>query len=225
MNSRKIKIYIVDDHQMIIDAIIPKLKEYPDEFLVTGTAANGHGVIEYLKLHSVDVVILDISMPEMGGLETLKIIKSEYPRVKVLILTMYDDLKHITEMVQNGASGYILKNRGSQLVVEAVTDIFNGKDYFPKEIGDVAINALKNGGDLYYKSDKKVINQIITPSEAELLKLLTLDLNGYQIADRTHVQYKTVESRKKNLRQKLGIDSDKGLVRFAMENGFIYPLE
>ena len=107
----KVKVYIADDHQIVIDALTMRLKEHQDQFNLVGTANDGSEVLEYLTLHSVDVLILDISMPHVDGITVLKEVKEKHPRIKVLVLTMFDDLKHITEMIRNGAKGYILKER------------------------------------------------------------------------------------------------------------------
>lgn len=216
----KVKVFIADDHQIVIDALVSRLSEHQDQYDLVGTANDGGDVLEYLKLHSVDVLILDISMPHVDGITVLKKVKEKHPRIKVLVLTMFDDLKHVTEMIRNGARGYILKNKGALQVVDALEEIVKGGEYFPSEIKDVAFNALREGSELTYKSPKKLIAQSITESEARLLGLLTLDLTGKEIAQRMHLSDKTVESRKKNLRSKLDIKSDKGLVRFAVENGF-----
>lgn len=216
----KVKVYIADDHQIVIDALTMRLKEHEDQFSLVGTANDGREVLEYLKLHSVDVLILDISMPHIDGITVLKEVREKHPRIKVLVLTMFDDLKHITEMTRNGAKGYILKNKGALQVVDALEEIAKGGEYFPNEIKDVAFKALQEGNELTYKSTKKMIMQSITDSESQLLGLLTLDLTGKEIADRMCLSEKTIESRKRNLRSKLGIKGDKGLVRFAVENGF-----
>ncbi len=216
----KVKVFIADDHQIVIDALVSRLNEHQDQYNLVGTANDGGDVLEYLKLHSVDVLILDISMPHVDGITVLKEINERHPRIKVLVLTMFDDLKHITEMTRCGAKGYILKNKGALQVIDALEEIVKGGEYFPIEIRDVAFNALREGSELTYKSTKKLIAQSITESEAQLLGLLTLDLTGKEIADRMHLSVKTIESRMKNLRSKLDIKGEKGLVRFAVENGF-----
>lgn len=221
----KKKVFIADDHEMMIDLITNKLNEASEQFMLVGHALNGQETIDYLKLHSVDILILDISMPGMDGLEVLKYIASlEHTRLKVLVLTMFNDAKHITEMVRNGAAGYILKNTSSRFILQALSCLAEGKDYFPDDIAQTVIRDLKSDKVfLANATNKKIILKSITDPEARILGLLTLDMDAQQIADATNTSRRTVETRKKNLIKKVGADSEKGLVRFAMDNGFGLP--
>lgn len=220
------KVFIVDDHEMMIDLITDKLAEASDRFRLVGFALNGNGAIDYLRLHAVDILILDISMPGMNGIDVLKHVSSEHPWLKVLVLTMFNDVKHITEMVRNGASGYILKNTSSRFIIPALDTLVSGEDYFPDEIAQTVIRGIKpDKVFLANAANKKIILKSITNTEAMILGLLTLDLNAQQIADRTNTSKRTVETRKRNLIKKTGVDSEKGLVRFALENGFGLPKE
>lgn len=213
-------VFIVDDHQIVIDPIRVELSRFGSSIRYAGSALNGKDAISALQNDTIDVLILDISLPDMDGLEILKYINLNHPNTKVLVFTMYDDLAHISAMLQNGAKGYILKNNGAKYVVDAVTNILAGNDYFPPEI---AQKALKGVQSKYFAVNATSIEKLIksiTPIEAELLGFLSLGLSGKEIADKMSVAAKTIESRQKNLRDKIGVNSVLGLVRFAVENGF-----
>jgi DNA-binding NarL/FixJ family response regulator len=218
------KVYIADDHEMMVELIKDKIDEAPDEFTAVGFALNGRDAVEYLRLHAVDILVLDINMPEMNGLDVLKYVTSEHPRIKVLVLTMHNDTKHITGMVQNGATGYLLKNTSSRFILQALRDLADGKDFIPNDLAQAVVRDMKPDKiAMANATSKKNILKSITAPEARILELLTLDKNAQQIADETKTSRRTVETRKRNLMKKIGADSEKGLVRFAMDNGFTLP--
>lgn len=218
------KVYIADDHEMMVELIKDKIDEAPDEFTAVGFALNGRNAVEYLRFHSVDILVLDIDMPELNGLDVLKYVAAEHPRMKVLVLTMHNDTKHITEMVQNGATGYLLKNKSSRFILQALRDLADGKDYIPNDLAQTVVRGMKPDKiAMLNATSKKNILKSITAPEARILELLTLDKDAQQIADETNTSRRTVETRKRNLMKKVGADSEKGLVRFAMDNGFALP--
>ena len=220
MNNTKTKIFIADDHQIVIDAVQNQIQIQSDQFEFVGSALNGKIALEAFKTTSVDILILDISMPEMDGTELLKEIAITYPNIKVLVLTMNDDLKHIREMLKLGAKGYILKNKSTQYVIKALVDIRDGKEFIPNDVAQIAVRDFIPNDDFKERSNKEAILKSIKDHEAELLGLLTIELSAKQIADRMCKSESAIESRKKNLMQKVGAKNVVGLVRFAIENGF-----
>jgi len=222
-NNNKTNLFIADDHQIVIDAIKLQLSIVEDQFKIIGTALNGTETLSKIKKLSVDILILDIGMPKMNGLEVLKVIQKDHPNIKVLVLTMFDDLKHVREMIKNGAKGYILKNKSAQYVIDALVNIKNGEDYFPNDVAQIALRGLIPKDDKNEHSNKEIILKSITERETELLEVLLLDLSAKEIAEILHISHRTVETRKKNLMKKTGAKSTVGLVRFAMENGYKKP--
>jgi DNA-binding NarL/FixJ family response regulator len=216
----KTKLFIADDHKIVIDAIQTQIQLQSNDFEVVGYALNGSDTLAKMKELEVDILILDISMPEIDGVEVLKRVSDEFPEVKVLVLTMMDDYKHIREMYSLGAKGYILKNKGTQYVVKALSEIRDGEVFIPEDVSRITTEIFIPNDDNKLKSDRDKIIKSIRDHEAELLGLLTLELSAKEIADRMCKSQSTIETWKKNLMKKVDVKSAMGLVRFAMENGF-----
>ena len=217
----KTKIYIADDHQIVIDAIQTQIQVQSTEFEVVGYAHDGKQVLEALEKTEVDILILDISMPIMNGVEVLKVIHDNNSKIKVLVLTMKDDFKHIRDMFKLGAKGYILKNKGAKYVIEALSKIRDGNIFIPEDVANITALDLIPNDEKNKKSDVEMIVKSIRDHEAELLGLLTLDLTAKEVADKMCKSTSTIETWKKNLMKKIGVKSAMGLVRFAVEHGFV----
>ncbi len=220
MNNLKTNIFIADDHEIVINAIQFQLSQEQDIFKIVGTALNGKDALEKINSLDVDIIILDISMPKMDGIETLKSLKIKFPKIKVLVLTMYDDLKHIREMLKCGADGYLLKNKSAEYVIEALMKLRDGEDYFTNDVAQIAIRGFKPNAEEALIPNKEGVIKSITDPEAEILELLPNDLSAKEIADILCISPRTVETRKKNLMKKIGAKSMAGLITFALENGF-----
>ena len=215
-----IRVALADDHQIVIDGLELILQDYSDEIEVVGTANTGEGLLGILAEHSVDVVILDISMPGMEEGATLKVIRKKHPRIKVLMLTMHHDARNFSNMLGMGARGYLLKNRGGKEAVAAIRSLAKGETYFSQEVKDAYVNsAMVNQAEEVPQSIEKPLK--ITNREAKILELLAEDLSENEMATRLFVSEKTIQSHKKNLKKKIGANSEKGLVRFAVENGYV----
>ncbi len=221
MTNQKTRIFIAEDFPLVIDAIRSKIENSSDEFEFVGYAKDGIETLEKIEKTQVDILILDIGMPKMNGLEVMQHLTKIQSKIKVLVLTMYDDFNHIREMLHAGAKGYILKNTSGQYVIEALCKIRDGEEYLQNEVAQVGAKiSLMRGSSTNPQITIKEILKLITPVEAELLRLLAEDFSAKEIAEITCVSSKTVETRKKNLMKKVQAKSEKGLVRFGVENGF-----
>lgn len=220
MIKQRPSVFIADDHQIVIDAIRSELEDFGESLHFLGSATNGKEVLAALNEKKIDLLILDISMPEPDGLEILQYIKENSIRVKVLVLTMYDDLAHVSAMMRHGAHGYILKNESARYVVDAVTHILAGNKYFPNEI----LQKLAEGfaSDYFAISDtpEEKILKSISDDDAMVLKLLTMEYKSKDIAEKMNRTKKAIDARLKKLRDKTGATSEKGLVAFAVRHGF-----
>ncbi|NOU17739.1 MAG: response regulator transcription factor [Bacteroidales bacterium] len=211
-----INVIIADDHQIVLDGL-KSLLEREKDICPVGEALNGFELLALLENKQVDVAVIDIDMPRMNGIETTKEIKKRYPEVRVLILSMYNDNEYIRQLIEIGASGYILKNKGKEELVNAIRKIAAGGDY----LGDAIIKTLMDE----MKKPKKSLNDNkipLTKREIEVLKLIAQGCTTPQIADKLCIAHSTVETHRRNLIDKLGVANSKELIRYAIENGYCH---
>ena len=208
----KIKLLIADDHPILIDGIISLLKT-EKSFLVIGTANNGKEVIDIIENKEVDVCLLDIHMPHLDGMETTKIIKEKKPEIKIIILTTYNDPEIISELVNLGVAGYVLKNSDKHEIIEAINKVMTGRYYFSAEIEEIiikGITAKKNSALIHF-----------TDREIEIIKLLSKEYTNDKIANELFISYRTVETHRKNIMQKTKSHNLAGLLKYAYCNDLI----
>lgn len=210
---KKIRILLADDHALVRNGMKTLLKDV-DDFFVAGEASDGLEVIKKIKELSPDIVIMDISMPNMTGLEATDVIQREFPKTKVLILTMHENEDYAYQIFRSGAAGYILKNAEKKEFIDAIRTVYKGEKFFSRAISDVTS---KN-----YVS-KTSSSVPITRREKEILKLIVDGLTNQEIADKLFISPRTVDTHRSNLMQKLEIKNTAGLVRFAIENGIVNP--
>ncbi|MEX0273837.1 MAG: response regulator [Flavobacteriaceae bacterium] len=206
-----IQIIIADDHEIVLEGII-SLIDPNDGIEIKGTASNGEQVVPLLEGNQVDIAVLDINMPGIDGIDLTKLIKEKHPSVKILILSMYNEIGYIRKAIEAGAHGYILKNKGKEEFTTAIKEIHQGRDYFGEEVKTTLIASHRS---------KEVHGEIrLTKREKEVLHLIA---NGYttpQISESLHIANSTVETHRRNLIEKTGVGSTKGLVKYAIENGY-----
>lgn len=210
-----IKVVIADDHQMFIDGIKALLVN-EKSIQVVGEALNGKKVLDLLEQQQADIMLLDVNMPEMDGIEATRIIRQRFPSVKILMLTMYNNTEFIFGLMNAGASGYILKNTGKTELLEAIHAVFSGKTFYSKEVSDSILQNLpKNPGE------KKLEEVHLTEREKEVLKLIAQEFNTQEIAAQLFISTNTVETHRKNLLSKLHAKNIAGLVKFAIQTGLV----
>jgi len=210
-----INVIIADDHQIVVDGLVSLLESEKD-ICVKATANNGEEALRAIGDHRIDVAILDINMPVMDGLEATRVIGEQFPETKVLILSMYNESEHISELLEAGCSGYILKNKGHEELVTAINTIVGGSDYFGQKVLQSIINEKKN--------PKKKLSDFpikLTKREIEVLKLIAQDHSTPEIAEMLFISPTTVDTHRRNLISKLDVRSSYGLVRYAFENGLM----
>jgi DNA-binding NarL/FixJ family response regulator len=210
---KKPKVLLVDDHQMVRDGFKSLLlKEKSCDIIEE--AGNGKEALEILKTKSFDLVLMDISMPEMDGIECTEKISQLYPQTKVLAITMQNEEQHIRKMLKAGAAGYILKNSGKEELLNAIRTILSSENYFSEQAKDVIMRDLLKSEE----KKKKVITDIyITNREKDVLKLIVKEFNNQEIADKLFISIRTVDAHRRNLLQKTGSRNAVGLVKFAIE--------
>jgi two-component system, NarL family, nitrate/nitrite response regulator NarL len=210
------RLLIVDDHQMLLDGIRALLQDVPN-FQIVAEAHNGMQALEELKNTEVDIVVTDISMPDMNGIELTQKIKVDYPNIKVLTLSMFSEKQTIREMVDAGVSGYILKNTGKEELVGALTKIASGGIYFGDEVTNEMMRMMTDQD----KEREKKIAVTLTFREKEILKLIAKEYSNVQIAAELFISERTVETHRKNIFRKTNTKSIVGLIKYAYEYNLI----
>ncbi|WP_298510611.1 response regulator transcription factor [uncultured Kordia sp.] len=209
-NKTPIRIIIADDHKMFIEGLQSLLKKHT-HIKVIGEASNGEEALELLKenINEVDIAVLDIDMPIKNGFEVLQEIQKIQIEVKTLILTMHDEGTIIKELMDAGANGYILKNRGKEEFVEAIETIMNGNEYLKGDVLGNYITANK-------MPEPKAVH--LTRRELQVLKLLSEDHTSGEIAQKLNIAVSTVDTYRRNLIEKTGVRSSLGLIKYAFDN-------
>ena len=209
-----IKILIADDHTMFVDGIESILKN-EDNITVVGKCYDGNSVFGLLKKHEVDVLLLDVNLPLMNGIEVCKKLVKEFPNTKVLALSMYNEESFITEILKNGALGYILKNTGRTELLKAIQLVNDGQSYFSAAVTQTIMKSMVQSPST---SEKKKVFPKISRREKEVLQLIIEEHTTQEIANELFISLKTVESHRSNLLAKLNVRNTAGLVRTAIEN-------
>ena len=214
----KIKILLADDHLLFRDGIKSLLNDV-DNIEIIEEVANGKELLEKLITTSPDIIIADISMPSMSGIEATKIITKEYPDIKVLILSMHNDEEFILNSIKSGAKGYLPKDTGRDELLKAIYAISNGEEYYNKDISDTILKGIIKKA----KSESKLLNKIptLTNREIEIIKLVAEGFINKEIADKLFISIRTVDSHKNNIMQKLKLKSTVDLVKYAIKNNLI----
>jgi two-component system nitrate/nitrite response regulator NarL len=210
---QKIRIVIVDDHQVVQDGFKLRL-DMEASFEVVGSAANGVEAIEVIENATPDVVLMDINMPLMNGVEATHELKSRHPSLKILMLTMHEDKEYIMQAMQAGAMGYLLKEISSDKLVQAIKTVYSGGTYFCKKVTQTLFSEPVN------KTEKQEPNPL-SRREESVLKLIAQGESNKKIASNLEISVRTVETHRQNIKHKLNIQSAAGLAKYALERGML----
>ncbi|NBA84976.1 response regulator [Emticicia sp. CRIBPO] len=208
------KIILVDDHHLFGQSLSLLLGEMLQTEDIS-VFKNGNEMLGYLETHAVDIIISDLQMPEINGIELTKKIHEKYPDIKVLILTIDDDPVKIREAISAGASGYLLKDTDQNELIEAISKLTGGLPYYSEKV--LKIIASKDPELFAYSTQLA----ILSAREIEVLKLIAEEYSSNEIADKLFVSINTVESHRKNLMKKIEVKNVVGLIKFAMRNKLV----
>lgn len=207
--TNKVRVVIVDDHPMVAEGIQSILESYPD-IEVTATLSNGRAVVDHLKTQSADVVLMDLNMPEIGGLAATEMVIETSPDTRVLILSMHDSPEYISTALQHGASGYVLKDVPTDEIKIAIDKVMRGERY------------LCTGAKGSLEPEEGTgARDALTSREQTVLLQLAQGKSNKEVALALNISVRTVETHRKNIKSKLGISSTAGLTRYAMEHGVL----
>ncbi|MDR0983076.1 MAG: response regulator transcription factor [Culturomica sp.] len=215
-NTEKLNIYLVDDHKLFREGL--KLLLSVQDFVGNiYEASDGKEFIENLLLTDCDVVLLDIEMSEMNGIEALEIALRQKPDLKVIVLSMYGDEQYYYKMIDLGAKGFMLKNSGIDSVVKAIKKVMEGESYFSEEL---LVNLLRNMRDVN-KTSKPLPDMEISDREAEILMHVCMGESNQEIADRLFISKRTVDKHRANLLIKTGCRNTASLIMYAIKNNLV----
>jgi DNA-binding NarL/FixJ family response regulator len=216
---KNIKILIVDDHEVVRDGLKNILLSL-NNMAIAGEAANGEDAISMYDSLKPDLVIMDISMPGMNGIEATRIIKENDPNAKILILTMHDNQEYLNQIIRSGAKGFVLKNTDKEELLDAVKTVAGGENFFSKDISKLIIdNYIRSAKETDKNEGYKEVP--LTKREIEILKYIAEGNSNQEIANKLYISYNTVDTHRKNIMHKLSIKNTAGLVRYAIEKGLI----
>ncbi len=212
----KIKIILTDDHQLFRDGIKSLLEDVGDINII-GEASNEKELFNIIEKKIPDIIILDITLPGTSGIEITKKITIEYPKVRILILSMHIEDEFVVNALEAGAKGYLPKDINKTELLEAIYTINSGEEYYSREVSKIFLKK-------YLSSNKKRIvgnNEILTPREIEIVKLVSEGLKNQEIAGKLYISIRTVDAHKNNIMRKLKLKSTIEIVKYAIKNGLI----
>lgn len=202
-----IKVVIAEDHKAIIDGI-DLLLQKEEDIIIVGKASNGKELVDIVRNKEVDVVITDIGMPEQNGISATRIIKSEFPNIRVLAFSMFDQPQAIEDMLDAGASGYVLKSSSLQELLKALRQLYEGRTYYDSALERKTVST-KNKSSL-------------TKRQKQILELIGEGKTSRDIAEQLHIGVETVDTHRKNMMKILNLQGKGELMRYALEQKYRY---
>ncbi|WP_313807885.1 response regulator transcription factor [Flavobacterium sp.] len=218
--TEKIRIYLADDHQVLIDGLIAVLKTNKS-FEVVGFSLSGENLYDKIVSKKADILIMDINMPEKDGIETLKEFNEKGFPCSVIVFSSYDDIKFIKEVLHLGAKGYLTKQSAGEHLMEAITTVYNGEEFYSKTVREKIFQSFAGRETDNNHINEEEVLQSITEREMEILKLISLEYSGKEISDALYISTNTVETHRKNLIKKLNVKTTIGLVKFAYKHNLL----
>lgn len=215
----KIRVALVEDHQLVRDGIRSLLTNLPNIEVVAESDC-AKSMLNLIEGAKPDVLLVDISLPEMSGIELARVVTTTYPSIRVIILSMHTEQEYIFNSLRNGAKGYLHKSISREELIEAIEQVYGGSEYFSKEVSGIILKSylrqIKNPERVDEYEDKK-----LTPREMEILRMVAQGYSNQLIADKLFISVRTVESHKNHIMQKLELTTTVDLVKYAIKNGII----
>lgn len=206
---------IVDDHQLVIDGLKSMLANEKN-YVIKGEALNGQQALEMItsKPEVYQLVVTDITMPLMSGIELCKIVKEQFPHIKVLILSMHNSITIVKDALNAEADGYMLKNTGQDEFIKAIERVLGDGTYFSQDILPIILN-------LFQKEKKETLKNALSQREKEVLELIVQEYTSKEIAEKLFISKQTVDTHRINIMQKTDCKTLVGLIKYAIQSGYI----
>lgn len=206
-----IRLLLVEDHE-IVRAGIRALLERQEDLVVIADVGDGLSAVKKVQEHGPDIVIMDVALPEMNGIEATREIKQEHPHIQVIALSMHRDERFVLEMLKAGASGYLLKSNAPEELVQAVRAARRGEVYLSPAIAGRVVDRLDARGE-------SSAYAVLSDRQRQVLKMVAEGRTAKEIADTLNVSRKTVDSHRQHIMDKLGLDSVAALTKYAIQQG------
>ncbi len=208
------KILLADDHQMFLDGVILILKKQ-SSLKVAGMALSGAAVLQWLSENTCDLVLTDLNMPGMKGVDLIRAIKQQNPGIKVLVISMHSEQELVYDIMMAEAEGYILKNSGKTELLQAINDILDGKTHYEKAVLDMMVAGVKK------KARSQSLIKPLSNREQEVLQLIIAEYTSKEIAEKLFISKQTVDKHRLSIMEKTEAKTLVGLIKYAIQAGFI----
>ncbi len=216
---KKITVHIADDHKILLDGIMAVLKTEED-IEVVGSSLDGEEVVKWYKDNTSDVLVLDINMPKMDGIKVLQEFKKRESSPRIIILSSYDDVKLVKEVLKIGAKGFLAKKCAAEQIVESIQTVYNGEQYFSDHIQQKIVNSFSDSS-VESESNEETFFSLLTNREKEILALISKEYSTKEIASELFISVNTVETHRKNLMKKLKVKNVVGLALYAHKHQIV----
>lgn len=217
MTGEKIRVVLADDHAVLRSGLRALLNSEPD-LIVVGEAGNGEDALQQVELQQPDVLVLDLIMPKVGGLDIIETLAAAHPRVRVLVLTMHADRQHVRHVLKAGCAGYVTKSSADTELITAIREIAEGKSYLSPEVANILLQDYRQRDETHRDDDER---QKLTERESEVLVMTALGYSSREIGEMLFISPKSVDTYRQRSMEKLQLESRADLVQYALKNGLL----
>ena len=211
---KKIEVAIIDDHEVVIDGLVAMLSS-SEVLQITYTTQSGRELLGYLETTAPDVLLMDIQMPEISGIELCRQVLQQQPKVNIIAFSSFDDSSYVKNVMRKGAKGYLLKNSDKQTIIRAIERVAGGEEFLDDKIKNILLQETITG-------QRRSIYEIpLTKREKELVTLIADGHSSQEIADKLYISLRTVETHRLNINQKMGVKNTASLLKEAIKRGLI----
>lgn len=219
---KQIRVLLADDHNLVRAGIRALLSNMP-EIQVVAEAADGRQIRALIQQDKPDIVLMDIAMPELNGLDATAQLVKEFPRLRIIILSMYATEGYVLKALRAGASGYLLKGAATPELAQAIKAVAHGETYLSSAVSKHVIDAFKRGANSQVtdSDDTKRVDALLTPRQREVLQLIAEGSSTKEIAEKLHISVKTAKTHRSELMRRLDLHDIAGLTRYAIQTGLV----